>query len=55
MNRWGNRKDEKWIEENAAFLHENYLNQYVAVINNAVIEFADTEEALKLDARLAAT
>jgi CheY-like chemotaxis protein len=47
LNRWGNRKDEKWIEDNAAFLQENYLNQYVAVINHAVMEFADTEEALK--------
>ncbi|HEW98881.1 MAG: hypothetical protein DRR16_02190 [Candidatus Parabeggiatoa sp. nov. 3] len=47
FNRWGNRKDEKWIEEHAAFLAENYTNQYVAVINNTVIEFADTEDALK--------
>ena len=47
FNRWGNRKDEKWIEDNAAFLQENYLNKYVAVINNAIMEFADTEDALK--------
>lgn len=47
FNRWGNRKDEKWIEDNAAFLQENYTNQYVAVINNNVIESADTEAALK--------
>jgi CheY-like chemotaxis protein len=47
FNRWGNHKDEKWIKENAAFLEENYKNQYVAVINNNVIESADTEDALK--------
>jgi len=47
FNRWGNRKDKKWIEENAAFLEENYKNQYVAVINHNVIESADTEDALK--------
>jgi ActR/RegA family two-component response regulator len=47
FNRWGNRKDEKWIEENADYLEENYTNQYVAVINHGVIESADTEEALK--------
>lgn len=47
LNRWGNRKDEKWIEENSAYLLEKYLNKYIAVINNAIIEFADTEEVLK--------
>ena len=47
LNRWGNRKDEKWIEENWAYLLEKHLNKYIAVINNAVIEFADTEEVLK--------
>jgi ActR/RegA family two-component response regulator len=47
LNRWGNRKDEKWIEENWAELLDNYRNQYIAVINNAVIETAATEPALK--------
>lgn len=47
FNRWGNHKDEKWIKENLAFLEENYANQYVAVINNGVIESAETEAALK--------
>jgi CheY-like chemotaxis protein len=51
FNRWGNHKDEKWIEENAKFLQENYPNQWVAVINNAVLESAETKAALnqKLD------
>ncbi|RKZ92697.1 MAG: hypothetical protein DRR19_03470 [Candidatus Parabeggiatoa sp. nov. 1] len=47
LNRWGNRKDEMWIKENKAALLEPYRNQYVAVLNNQVIEFAETEEALK--------
>lgn len=47
FNRWGNRKDEMWIKENKAELLAQYRNQYVAVINNQVIEFAETEEALK--------
>jgi hypothetical protein len=47
LNRWGNRKDEKWIEENWAQLLDKYLDKYIAVINNAVIEFADTPQALK--------
>jgi len=47
FNRWGNRKDEKWIEENKATLLAQYRDQYVAVINNQVIDAADTEEALK--------
>ena len=47
LNRWGNRKDEMWIKENQAALLARYQNQYVAVINNQVIESAETEEALK--------
>ncbi len=47
LNRWGNSKDEKWIEEQWDFLLALYQNQYVAVINNKVIESAETEEALK--------
>ncbi len=47
LNRWGNRKDEMWLKENKAALLAQYHNQYVAVINNQVIEFAETEEALK--------
>jgi len=47
LNRWGNRKDEMWLKENKAALLAQYHNQYVAVINNQVIEFAETEEVLK--------
>jgi CheY-like chemotaxis protein len=47
FNRWGNRQDERWIKDNIADLLENYLNQYVAVINNKVIGAADTREVLE--------
>jgi len=47
LNYWGNPKDEKWIADNAEFLQEHYINQYVAVIDNMVLASADSEEALK--------
>lgn len=47
LNRWGNRKDKQWLEANSEYLQENYLDQYVAIINQNVIEFAETEEELK--------
>ena len=48
FNRWGNRNDEEWIAENQSFLVENYFGQFVAVINNSVIESAQTKEDLYL-------
>jgi len=47
INRWGNRHDEAWIQENKEDLLNKYRGKYIAVINNTVIESADTEEALK--------
>lgn len=47
LNRWGNRQDEVWIQENLSILQEKYPGQYIAVINNTVIEAADTEAELK--------
>ncbi len=47
LNRWGNRQDEAWIQDNLDSLLEKYRNQFIAVINHTVIESADTEEALK--------
>jgi CheY-like chemotaxis protein len=47
FNRWGNVQDKRWIKDNITFLSENYLNQYVAVINNKVIGSADTREELE--------
>ena len=48
LNRFGNREDELWIEENRAVLLEKYSNKYIAVLNNKVLVDADTEEELKL-------
>ncbi|MDM8569120.1 putative DNA binding domain-containing protein [Thiotrichales bacterium HSG1] len=47
LNRWGNRKDEQWLANNSEYLQENYLDQYVAIINQNVMESAKTEEELK--------
>lgn len=47
LNRWGNRHDEAWIQDNLDILREKYLDQFVAVINSTVIESAATETELK--------
>ncbi len=47
FNRWGGKEDEAWIEENMTQLLESYHGQYIAVINNSVIEAAKTEEQLE--------
>lgn len=46
FNRWGNRSDEKWIQDNSQQLLDEYRDKYIAVINSTVIEVADSEEAL---------
>lgn len=46
LNHWGNPKDEKWIADNLPQLREQYLNRYIAVINQTVIEVAETEATL---------
>lgn len=48
FNRWGNKNDENWISENKSALMEKYFGQYIAVINNTVIESAQTEDELKI-------
>lgn len=47
INRWGNRHNEEWIQKNREYLNVNYNDQYVAVLNNSVIESAATEDDLK--------
>ncbi len=47
FNRWGNVQNEQWITENLETLEETYFGQYIAVINQTVIDAADTEETLK--------
>lgn len=46
FNRWGNTKNDQWIEENREYLEEQYWGEYIAVINQTVIEAADTEKEL---------
>jgi CheY-like chemotaxis protein len=47
FNRWGGKEDEAWIKENMTPLLHRYRGQYIAVINNSVIEAAKTEEELE--------
>jgi hypothetical protein len=47
IERWGNCHNEEWIKNNRDYLNANFNNQYVAVLNNGVIESADTQDALK--------
>jgi ActR/RegA family two-component response regulator len=44
---WHNHNDEEWIENNKEQLDSEYHGKYIAVINNEVIEVADTKKALK--------
>ena len=47
LNHWGNRQDERWIEEQGNCLLEKYPNQHIAVLNHAVLAAADSQEALE--------
>lgn len=47
LNRWGNIKDETWIQEHFDELLAQYAGKWIAVFNNAVIEFADSQIALE--------
>lgn len=47
FNRWGNVQNEQWIEANLQQLEQEYFGQYIAVVNQTVIDAADTEEALQ--------
>ena len=47
LNRWGNRHDEAWIQDNLDDLRQRYPNKFIAVINNTVIESAETEVEIK--------
>jgi predicted small metal-binding protein len=45
LRRWGgNKEDTEWIDRHINELCGSYLGKFVAVINNTVIESADTEE-----------
>ena len=46
LNRWGNRPNQQWFEENRQVLENDYWGQWIAIINQSVIEVADTENEL---------
>jgi CheY-like chemotaxis protein len=46
LNRWGNRPNQQWFEENRQVLENEYWGQWIAIINQSVIEVADTENEL---------
>jgi CheY-like chemotaxis protein len=47
FNQWGNLQNEQWINENIEELENDYLGQYIAVVNKFVIDAAETKEALE--------
>lgn len=47
FNRWGNVQNDQWIEENRSNLEQDYFGQYIAVINQMVIDAAATELELQ--------
>jgi CheY-like chemotaxis protein len=46
LNRWGNRPNQQWFEKNRQVLENDYWGQWIAIINQSVIEVADTENEL---------
>jgi len=53
LNRWGNTPNQQWFAENQQDLEAKYWGQYIAIANQVVIDFADTETELftKLEER----
>lgn len=45
--KWGNRKDELWIQNQREQLLKDYAGNYIAVLNNTVIDVDSNEDALK--------
>jgi DNA-binding NarL/FixJ family response regulator len=46
LNRWGNRPNQQWLEANRSSLEAQYWGQWIAIVNQTVIETADTESEL---------
>lgn len=46
LNRWGNLPNQQWLTENLAALEKDYWGQWIAIVNQSVIEVADTETEL---------
>ncbi|MBD2148610.1 putative DNA binding domain-containing protein [Pseudanabaena sp. FACHB-1277] len=53
LNRWGNLSNQQWFAENQQDLEAKYWGQYIAIANQVVIDFADSETELftKLEER----
>ena len=47
LTHWSNHKDKEWVAENKETLLEQYAAKHIAVLNNVVIAYADTEKELK--------
>ena len=47
FNRWGDRRDAIWIQEQMEELREAYAGQYIAVLNQSVLEAANSREELE--------
>lgn len=43
LNRWGNRPNKQWFEANLPALESQYWGQWIAIVNQSVIEVADSE------------
>jgi FixJ family two-component response regulator len=50
IERWGNQLNDQWFQAHKAELEADYWGQYIAILNQAVIESADTQA--KLEKRL---
>lgn len=50
FNQWGNVQDRTWINENMGGLLDNYRGEFVAVLNNEVIEHA--QDSAELERRI---
>lgn len=46
LNRWGNRPNQQWVEANLSALESQYWGQWIAIVNQSIIEVADTESEL---------
>ncbi|GEM_PF-430207 len=46
LNLWGNRADEEWAVHHSEMLRTHYLDRYIAIINNHVLDSAESQEVL---------
>ncbi|MFN5857537.1 MAG: RNA-binding domain-containing protein [Pseudanabaenaceae cyanobacterium] len=53
LNRWGNGPNEQWFTEHKAEIESQYWGQWIAIVNQTVIEAAESEPELlqRLDER----